>query len=223
VDHQPRSGVCPKKRQRDRLIALTHAHPDWALGFADEVWWSRLLQPHLHAWAEADQPLRLIEQTVAKDDPDPKALACYGLLVRRAGQDEAVWLRFVQGRPVSALTTQFLSWCAPRLEAVGMRVWVLIWDNASWHVSKAVRAWIRAHNRSVKQQGHGIRILVCCLPVKSPWLNPIEPKWVHSKRAIVEPTRLLSAQEVADRVCAYHGCPHEPHLSLPDPVLDTAC
>ena len=223
MDHQPRSGVCPKKRQRDRLIALTHAHPDWALGFADEVWWSRLLQPHLHAWAEADQPLRLIEQTVAKDDPDPKALACYGLLVRRAGQDEAVWLRFVQGRPVSALTTQFLSWCAPRLEAVGMRVWVLIWDNASWHVSKAVRAWIRAHNRSVKQQGHGIRILVCCLPVKSPWLNPIEPKWVHSKRAIVEPTRLLSAQEVADRVCAYHGCPHEPHLSLPDPVLDTAC
>ena len=53
---------------------------------------------------------------------------------------------------------------------------------------QAVRAWIRAHNRQVKQQGHGVRILVCSLPVKSPWLNPIEPKWVHSKRAIVEPT-----------------------------------
>ena len=52
-----------------------------------------------------------------------------------------------------------------------------------------------------------MRILACYLPVKSPWLNPIEPKWVHSKRAIVEPTRLLSAQEVADRVCAYHRCP----------------
>ncbi len=47
-----------------------------------------------------------------------------------------------------------------------------------------------------------MRILACYLPVKSPWLNPIEPKWVHSKRAIVEPTRLLSAQEVADRVGA---------------------
>jgi transposase len=101
-------------------------------------------------------------------------------------------------------------------------VWILIWDNASWHVSKAVRAWIRAHNRTVKQQGQGVRILVCYLPVKSPWLNPIEPKWVHSKRAIVEPTRLLSAQEVAERVCSYHGCPHEPHLSLPDSVLDKA-
>src|SRR5262249_37633389 len=97
VDHQPRSGVPAKKRQRDRLIALAQAHPDWALGFADEVWWSRLARPALHAWAEAKEPLRLVEQTVAKADPDPKALACYGLLVRRAEQDEAVWLRFVEG------------------------------------------------------------------------------------------------------------------------------
>src|SRR5260221_3664158 len=108
------------------------------------------------------------------------------------------------------------------LEALGVPVWGLIWDNASWHVSRAVRTWIRTHNRAVKQQGHGVRLLVCCLPVKSPWLNPIEPKWVHSKRAIVEPTRLLSAQEVADRVCAYHRCPHEPHLSLPEPIQDKA-
>jgi hypothetical protein len=186
------------------------------------VWWSRVAQPRVHAWTEAEQPLRLIEQTVAKADPDPKALACYGLLLRRAGRAEEVWLRFVAGRPVSAITTQFLEWCCPTLEALGVPVWALIWDNASWHVSKAVRAWIRAHNRQVKQQGHGMRILVCYLPVKSPWLNPIEPKWVHSKRAIVEPARLLSAQEVADRVCAYHRCPHEPHLTLPDPFQDKA-
>jgi hypothetical protein len=96
-------------------------------------------------------------------------------------------------------------------------VCVLIWDNASWQVIQAVRAWIHAHNRAVKQQGHGVRSLVGYLPVKSPWLNPIEPKWVHSKRAIVEPTRLLSTQELAERVCAYQGRPHEPHLSLPDP------
>jgi len=222
LDHQSRSGVRTKKSRRDRLIARAAAHPDWALGFADEVWWSRLAQPHLHAWAEEKRPLRLVEQTVAKADPDPKALACYGLLVRRAGQDEAVWLRFVTGRPLSAITTQFLDWCCPKLEALSVPVWALIWDNASWHVSKAVRAWIRAHNRQVKQQGHGVRILACYLPVKSPWLNPIEPKWVHAKRAMVEPTRLLSAQEVADRVCAYHRCPHEPHLSLPDPIQDKA-
>ena len=38
----------------------------------------------LSSWATAGQPRRLVEQTVAPDDPDPKALACYGLLVRWA-------------------------------------------------------------------------------------------------------------------------------------------
>lgn len=136
--------------------------------------------------------------------------------------DEQVWLRFVDGRPVSAITEQFLAWRCARLQALGVPVWTLIWDNASWRVSKAVRAWLRAHNRAVKQRGSGVRVLVCYLPVKSLWLNLIEPKWVHSKRAIVEPTRLLSAQEVADRVCAYHGCSHEPHLALPTAILDKA-
>jgi DDE superfamily endonuclease len=99
---------------------------------------------------------------------------------------------------------------------------LLIWDNASWHVSRAVRTWVRAHNRAVKRAGQGVRIVMSYLPVKSPCLNPIEPKWVHSKRAIVEPARRLTAHEVAERVCAYQGCPHEPHLTLPDPILDKA-
>ena len=49
---------------------------------------------------------------------------------------------------------------------------------------------------------------------KSPWLNPIEPKWVHGKRAIVEPDRLLSAQEIMERVYAYYGCAEEAHLVI---------
>jgi hypothetical protein len=196
---------------------VAEQHGDWALGFADETWWSRVARPQLHTWADPDAgPLRLVEQAVARTDPDPKALACYGVLVRQAAQDERVWLRFVEGRPVSAMTEQFLGWGCGKLQETGVRVWVLIWDNASWHVSKRVRAWIHAHNRQVKQQGQGVRIVPCSLPVKSPWLNPIEPKWVHGKRAIVEPARLLSAQEVADRVCAYVGCSHEPHLTIPD-------
>jgi hypothetical protein len=196
---------------------VAQRHPDWLLGFLDETWWSRLARPHLHAWAEEGAgPLRLVEQAVPKAAADPKALACYGVLLRQVGQPERVWLRFVEGRPVSAITEQFLDWCGTRLQEAGVCVWALIWDNASWHVSQRVRAWIRAHNRKVKQRGHGVRILPCPLPVKSPWLNPIEPKWVHTKRAIVEPTRLLSAQEVADRVCAYVGCSHEAHLAILD-------
>src|SRR5947209_7920200 len=100
LDYQPRPGVRTKKRRRDRLIVLAAQHPEWALGFGDETWWTRVSQPALHTWGE--EPLRLLAQSVAKDDPDPKALACYGLLVRYAdAQPETLWLRFVDGRPVS--------------------------------------------------------------------------------------------------------------------------
>lgn len=48
--------------------------------------------------------------------------------------------------------------------------------------------------------------MACCLPVKSPWLNAIEPKWAHGQKVIVEPDRKLTAQETIARVCDYHHC-----------------
>jgi hypothetical protein len=157
--------------------------------------------------------LRLVEQTVAKDDPDKQALACYGLLLP---QLDEVWLRFLAGRPVSAVTTVSLAWCCQAAAARGKRALLLVWDNASWHVSKAVRAWIRAHNRQVKASGQGVRLVVCQLPVKSPWLNPIEPKWVHTKRKVVEPDRLLPACELAERVCDALGSTYHQHIPIPE-------
>jgi DDE superfamily endonuclease len=215
LDHQSRPGVRPGKKQRDRLIRLAATHPAWVLGFGDEVWWSRLAQPALHAWAPDAQALHLVEQTWPPADRDPKALACYGLLLRATPtSSEQVWLRFATGQPVSGLTTQFLAWCCDRLGGLGKRALLLVWDNASWHKSQEVRTWLRAHNRRVKQTGCGVRLIACRLPSKSPWLNPIEPKWVHGKRAVVEPDHLLSVQELADRVCAYYGCAHEAHLII---------
>lgn len=178
------------------------------LGFLDEVWWSRLAQPAMHAWA-GDEPLRLAEHAADKADPDPKAVACYGLLRRDTG---GMMLRFVQGRPVSHVTTAFLGWACGELAKEGKRVLLLIWDNAAWHVSKEVRTWVRAHNRAAKGTG-GVRIRVCQLPVKAPWLNPIEPKWVHGKRAVAEPDRKLAAQELKQRICDYYGCEDLPPLA----------
>ena len=89
-----------------------------------------------------------------------------------------------------------------------------MWDNAPWHGSRAVRGWIRAHNRRVKRTGTGVRILACSLPIKSPWLNPIEPKWVHGKRKVAEPDGLLSARELAERVCQAFGCAYQEHLTV---------
>jgi hypothetical protein len=41
-------------------MEVAGANPEWATGFCGE-------------------PLRLIQQSVAKDDPEPKAVSCYGL------------------------------------------------------------------------------------------------------------------------------------------------
>jgi len=200
-------------------MGLAASHPDWVLGFQDEVWWSRIAHPHMHSWAEDKKPLRLIEKEVPKSDPDPKALACYGLWLADEDMQEML-LRFVDGRPVSAMTTRYLEWCCRKLWEKGKRVLVMVWDNAPWHVSKEVREWIREHNFKVKYEGggNGVRILVCYLPSKSPWLNPIEPKWLHGKRRVVQADRLLTSQELAQRVCDTYGCSYEEHLSIPDNV-----
>jgi hypothetical protein len=177
---------------------LAQAHPDWVLGFQDETWWSRLALPALHAWSDGE-PLRLVEQATDRTDPDPKALCCYGLLRADTG---GMLLRFVRGRPVSQVTEDFLVWLCQRLAAEGKTALLLVWDNASWHISQRVRAWIKAHNRQAKGDG-GVRLVACRLPSKSPWLNPIEPKWAHGKKAIAAQRLLL----LAARAVPFFGAP----------------
>jgi hypothetical protein len=181
------------------VIGLAQSSPDFVYGFEDEVWWSREAQPQMHSWAQ-DQPVRLLEKSVAKNDPDGKAIACYGLYLPSANQ---MLLRFVSGRPLSWVTCAFLAWLALHFAAKGKRALFLIWDNATWHNSLYVRQWLKVHNRTAKHHG-GCRLILCRLPSKSPWLNPIEPKWLHGKRAIVEPTRTLSMPELIQRVCDYY-------------------
>ena len=76
---------------------------------------------------EDGEPLRLEQRSVAKDDPDPKAVSCYGLYLPEL--DEQTWLRFIGGRLVSGVSTRFLSWCSEELAEIGKKVLVLVWDN----------------------------------------------------------------------------------------------
>ncbi|MGH3086983.1 MAG: transposase, partial [Rubrobacteraceae bacterium] len=177
-------------------MEVAGADPEWAVGFCDECRRSRVALPTLNSWSEEGKPLRLLQRSVAKDDPSEaaKAVSCYGLYLPEIDETR---LHFVDGRPVSSITTQFLGWRAERLEALGEKVLVLIWDNAGWHVSKEVRRWLGRRNRRVKQTGEGARIASRLPPKKSPWLNAIEPKWVRGKRKVVEPDGLLGACELA--------------------------
>ena len=140
-----------------------------------------------------------------------KALACYGVWL---AQEARMMLRFVAGRPVSAMTEAFLEWVASELWSAGQEALLLIGDNAPWHVSARVRAWIRTHNRQVRRgEKQAVRLVVCLLPKKSPWLNPIEPRWLHGKRAVAEPERLLDPPTIMTRVYEHFRCPAWPVLS----------
>ena len=196
-----------KKARRDRYIRLADKHPEWVVGFVDEVWWSRLARPPLRAWSAGD-PLKLHVLSRPDNDPDPVAICCYGLL--RQDTDK-VMLRFVEGRPVGDVTAQFLNWVCEQLEAESKSHLIVIWDDPSWHSGQPVLDWLARHNKSVKRYG-GVQAVLCPLPVKSPWLNNIETRWGPAKRAILEPDRILTAQEIVSRVCEHFGAIPMPYL-----------
>jgi hypothetical protein len=205
-----------EKKRRDQLILRAMAQPTWALGFGDAVWWRRLAPPTQHGWTDAAATDKLQELRRPTDDPDPKALACYGLRLRPGLlQAEQMWLRCGTGRPVSAVPIALLAWGSAQLAAQGFTALLVIWAKASWHRSQAVRPWLRQHHQQVKRGATGGRLVVCHVPSKSPWLNPIEPKGVHGKRAVSEPGRLLRTDALDARVYAYYGCASERHLVMP--------
>jgi transposase len=164
----------------------------------DECWFSRFAQPQTHAWAASNQALRLVEREPQRGEKQ-KALACFGALRQ---DTNAVLLYFSQGQPNSLQMWLFIIGLLAVARAEGKQVLVMIWDNASWHKSADLRSWIRAYNRAAKVAGEP-RLLTHLLPVKSPWLNPIEPCWIHAKRGVCEPDGNISPHELRRRLCAH--------------------
>jgi transposase len=164
----------------------------------DECWFSRFAQPQLHAFTTAENNLRLIQREPDKGETD-KALACYGAV---CDQTKERFFSFADGQPNSEKSIAFLSTLLAVAQERCQRVLVVIWDRATWHKSKKVTRWVRQHNRQVKLKEQGVRLLTCLLPSKSPWLNPMEPIWLHTKRKVVEPDGDLSVNVLKERLCA---------------------
>lgn len=145
-----------------------------------------------------DQPLRLIQRHAPRKTAD-KAITCFGGWCEA---DKQVYLDFVTGYPNREQMGGFSMHLLALARRQGKRVLVLIWDNAPWHTSHRIKAWIRRYNREAKRLGEG-RLLVHWLPRKSPWLNPIEPRWGHAKKHVCVPSAELEARELQRRICAY--------------------
>jgi transposase len=123
-----------KKARRDYLLRVSADHPEWAIGFEDEVWWSRIAQPKVRAWT-GGPPLKVQVLKPEDGDPDPDAIACYGFY---RYDTRKVTVRFVEGRPVGDLTAQFLEWLCREVAREEKKVLVVIWDGPSWHAAEAV-------------------------------------------------------------------------------------
>ena len=168
----------------------------------DESWFSRFKQTAFQQWAGPGDHPRLVQREPARHQKD-KALACFGAVCQQTGQR---YFYLCEGQPNTAYTILMLKRLLAVARDKGKRVLLILWDRASWHKSKALFRWTRAHNRQAKLNGD-VRLLTCLLPSKSPWLNSMEPHWVHAKRKVGEPDGNLSIAMLKRRLSALFQVP----------------
>lgn len=151
----------------------------------------------MKVWVERGQTFKLVEQERQAGDSEPKALACFGAVRDDRGD---VYLYFCEGQPNSDETLAMMRGLVEVARREVKRYLIIRWDQASWHKSKRVETWVREHNRRAREEGD-VRIMTWLLPTKSPWLNPMEPRWVHAKRAVAEPKGVLTKSSLRQRLC----------------------
>jgi hypothetical protein len=82
----------------------------------------RSTRPALYLRQDDAQPIRLVERTVARRYRPQAAGRLWAVgshWDERHRWTEAMWLRFVAGCPVSAVTVHFVTWCAEQAAALG--------------------------------------------------------------------------------------------------------
>ncbi len=159
-----------EKSPCDRLLRLARDRRDWVLGFEEEV-------------------------------RSAKAISAYGLLVSSPGDpdqtQERVWLHFVSGRPDSSATNHFLEWCCDKLQSAGKTTLCVIWNRAPWHISREVRHWIAEHNRQVKRQNAGVRVIACSIPEIAE-SNPAAQELMYLPQDSAQPDQVITIPSLSE-------------------------
>lgn len=164
--------------------------------YEDESWFSRFQMPRLRSFSPVGEPFRMPVHSPRSGEPN-QALALYGALRL---PDKQIVVQWSEAQPASQPTWQFLQ----RLIAQEpeKRWLMVIWDNASFHKSRWLMQRIREHNRLARKEGR-TRLVPYRLPVGAPWLNPIEPHWLHCKRAVYSVAPPLTSEELRERANEY--------------------
>lgn len=161
------------------MVARALADPSCGLDYIDETWFVRvppegLLNPEAGAgWAPAGQPP--VNPSCRK-----KGQETWSAYLCLEGKEDRVAWRYT-AHTNSAESIAFLEERLAVHAARGHRRLVLVWDAASWHRSRAVTAWQRAHNLQVLATGTGVQLVRVELPVHAFWLDPVEVIIQHVK------------------------------------------
>lgn len=168
-----------KKNRRDWAIATALSSDDYDLEFADESWFvaqqaSGIMNPQMgSAWTEDGKLVKV----PASRSKGKMTLSIYAGLSLKSGQ---INYRFTHKNNTDQ-TIEYLKMRSEQCKAKGLKRLYIVWDNASFHISKKLKGWLRDYNKGVRKSG-GTLIHLVALPSKSPWLNPIEAVFRWLKR-----------------------------------------
>ena len=180
----------------NRLIDRFLPRETHRLVYEDESWFSRYQMPRLRSFSPLTKPFRMpVHPRPPREQK--QALALYGALELPHKQVVVQWSDV---QPASQPTWTFLKHLVAQQPE--KRWLVIFWDNASFHKSKCLMQWIRGYNRHAGKRGL-TRIVPYRLPKGSPWLNPIEPHWLHCKRAVYSVEHPLTPEQLRQRVHDY--------------------
>jgi hypothetical protein len=191
-----------EKKRRNQLKWHGLTQLDWLVLEQDECWFSRFTQSNGHRWATPKEMPRLV-QRLPQTQEKQKALACFGAICQNTRRR---YFYFCPGQPNTDSVILMLKRLLAIARDQGKRVLLILWDRASWHKSRKLSRWIKAHNRQAKQDGD-VRLLTYLLPIQSPWLNSMEPHWIHAKRKVAQFEDRLPVAMLKRRLWAHFQVP----------------
>lgn len=168
-------------------------HAGWAAAFTDESWF--VLWPRQSStWARRKRPQAIRKAKSWKKGQAPPSTCLYADLDAASRQVTAEWHDTWNQHE----TWQHLTGTIRRYATRGIRFLVLFWDNAPWHLAQRLHRMVARYNRHAKRHGR-LRVLLFPLPIKAPWLMPLEAIFGQTKRA-VGPTERESLGVLQDAV-----------------------
>jgi transposase len=157
------AGVAARMEEIRAEVAPLLADPAWEVFAADEV---RLDQEAItrRAWLPRGRP------TILKVDRQVQAQSYLGLLDQATGRCETFRVPWQKSSEIIKALEQFLA------AHPGKRI-AIVWDNAAFHKSKAIRA-------ELATGGALERVHLIAMPPYAPDHNPIEHVWADTKKNI---------------------------------------